>query len=263
MQKTLGYGLAALLLLWAAALAQAQAQANPVASQPATAQGGPTLAPGAVLGAELNKSVDAKKAKAGQEVVAKSLGDLRDNGGNVVIPRGSKLVGHVTTVKAASKQDPQSSLGIIFDKVEVKQGKEAKQIGMHAAIQALEKPQPSPMMQEQEPAGGGGAPSGSGGGAMGGGQPGTMPGGGGGKTSGGAPGSQAGDMGGGNMGVPAAQPSAGSAAAINANSRGVIGDSNLTLSQQASPTEGSVIRSTHGNVKLDGGTLLVLRVMGQ
>lgn len=262
MQKTLGYGLAAVLLLWAAALAQAQA--NPVAGQAAAAQAGPTLAPGAVLGAELNKSVDAKKAKAGQEVVAKSLGDLRDNGGNIVIPRGSKLVGHVTTVKAASKQDPQSNLGIIFDKVEVKQGKETKQIGMHAAIQALEKPQPSPMMQEQEPAGGGGAPTGSGGGAMGGGQPGTMPGGGGGKTSGGASGSQAGDMGGGNMGAaPAAQPGAGSAPAINANSRGVIGDSNLTLSQQASPTEGSVISSSHGNVKLDGGTLLVLRVMGQ
>lgn len=259
MQKRFVYAFAAVLLMWA--VAQVQAQAGAPTGQPAAAQAGPTLAPGAVLGAELSKSVDAKKAKVGQEVTAKSLGDLRDNSGNVVVPRGSKLVGHVTTVKAASKQDPQSSLGLIFDKIEVKQGKESKQIGMHAAIQALEKPQPSPMMQEQEPGGGAGSPGGSGGG-MGGGQPSMGPGGsGGGRAQGGAPPRQGGDMGGG-----ASEPSgqqAGAVPTINANSHGVIGNSNLTLSPQASATEGSVISSGHGNVKLDSGTVLVLRVIGQ
>lgn len=257
MKKSFGWALAAVLLVWAAALVQAQA--GPSGGQAAAAQGPPTLAPGAVLGAELSKSVDAKKAKVGQEVVAKSLGDLRDNSGNVVIPRGSKVVGHVTTVKAASKQDPQSSLGIIFDKVEVK-GKETKDIGMHAAIQALENPQPSPMMQEQEPAGAG-SQGGQGGSPMGGGQP-SMGSGGSGRTGAGASDGQRGDMGG-NAGEQQGQATGASAPTLNGNSRGVIGNSKLTLSPQASPTEGAVISSSHGNVKLDSGTLLVLRVMSQ
>lgn len=250
MRRSLVYALAALLLGWAAALAQS----------PPAAQGEPqaeaTLAPGTVLGAELSKGIDAKKAKVGQEVVAKTLADLRDNNGNVVIPRGARLVGHLTQVKAASKQEPQSALGVIFDKVEAKHGKE---IGMHAAIQALAKPQPSAMAdQSSGPMEGPGAP---GGGAMGGNRPGM--GSGGGRNMGGAYPGQTGETGGGNMGGPTEQQGGGGGPAINANSHGAIGFSNLTLSEQASPTEGSVITSSKGNVKLDGGTLLVLRVMGQ
>lgn len=257
MQRSLMYALAAMLLTWAVALAQ---QAPPAPQ--AAPQAEPTLAPGTVLGAELSKGIDAKKAKVGQEVVAKSLADLRDNNGNIVIPRGAKLVGRVTQVKAATKQEPQSTLGVIFDRVEAKHGKESKEIGIHAAIQALAKPQPSAMMDQS-----GGAPEAQGGepggGTMGGAQPGMGPGGSGGRTMGGASPGRTGDMGGGNMGGPAEQQGGGGAPAINANSRGAIGLPNLTLSPQASPTEGSVISSSKGNVKLDGGTLLVLRVMGQ
>ena len=243
----------------AGAVAQAGAQSAASTGQ-AAPQAGPTLAPGTVLGAELSKSVDAKKAKVGQEVVAKAVADLRDTNGNVVIPRGAKLVGHVTQAQAASKEQPQSSLGIIFDKVEAKHGKEAKEIGLHAGIQALAKPEPSPVMQEQEPEGPGG-PGGGGGAPMGGSQPGM---GGGGRNTGGMGGSsmpqqrQGGDMGG-----PAGQQSGAAAPALNANSHGVIGIPNLTLSPQASPAEGSVISSSRGNVKLDSGTMLVLRVIGQ
>jgi len=255
MQKSLMYALAAVLLTWAVALAQTA----PPAAQ-AASQAEPTLAPGIVLGAELSKGIDAKKAKVGQEVVAKSLADLRDNNGNLVIPRGAKLVGHVTEVKAATKQEPQSTLGVIFDKVEAKHGKESKEIGMHAAIQALAKPQPSAMMDQ--PSGPTEAPGGApGGGTMGGAQP--SMGSGGGRNMGGAPPSQTGDMGGGNMGGPVGQQGGGGRPAINANSHGAMGFATLTLSPQASPTEGSIISSTKGNVKLDEGTLLVLRVMGR
>ncbi|HTM88878.1 MAG TPA: hypothetical protein VL155_11775 [Terriglobales bacterium] len=254
MQRSLTYALAAVLLTWAVALAQP----TPPAAQ-AAPQAGPTLAPGIVLGAELSKGVDAKKAKVGQEVVAKSLADLRDNNGNLVIPRGAKLVGHVTEVKAATKQEPQSTLGVIFDKVEAKHGKESKEIGMHAAIQALAKPQPSAMMDQ--PSGAEAPGGGPGGGTMGGAQP--SMGSGGGRNMGGAPPGQTGDMGGGNMGGPVGQQEGGRGPSINANSHGAMGFPNLTLSPQASPTEGSIISSTKGNVKLDEGTLLVLRVMGQ
>ena len=258
MQKSLRYALLAVSLIWAAG--QAGAHSAPSAGQ-ATPQTGPALAPGTVVGAELSKGIDAKKAKVGQEVVAKALADLRDTNGNLVIPRGAKLVGHVTQVQAASKEQPQSSLGIIFDKAEAKHGKEAKEIGMHAGIQALAKPEPPAMAQGQEPEGTGGA----GGGPMGGGQP-SM--GGGGRNSGAmggaAPRQQGpiGDMGGGGN-APTNQPPGSSGPGINANSHGVIGIPNLTLSPQASPTEGSVISSSRGNVKLDSGTMLVLRVIGQ
>lgn len=262
MQRSCMYALLAVSLTWA--VAQAGAQSAPSTGQ-AAPQAGPALAPGTVLGAELSKGIDAKKAKVGQEVVAKSVADLRDNNGNLVIPRGAKLVGHVTQVQAASKDQPQSSLGIIFDKVEAKHGKGAQDVGLHAGIQALEKPQPSPMMQEQEPEGPSG-PGGGGGAPMGGGQPGM---GSGGRTTGGMGGSsmptqqrQGGDVGG-DMGGPMGQQGGGGAATLNANSHGVIGIPNLTLSPQVSPTEGSVISSSRGNVKLDSGTMLVLRVIGQ
>jgi len=257
MQRSLTYALAAVLLSWAAA----PAQSAPSAGQAAPAS--PALAPGTVVGAELSKGIDAKKAKVGQEVIAKALADLRDTNGNLVIPRGAKLVGHVTEVKAASKQEPQSTLGVIFDKAEAKQGREAKEIGMHAAIQALAKPRPSAMMEESPGAaeGPGGA---QGGGNMGGAQPGMGPGGGGGgRTMGGTTPGQTGEMGGGNMGGPMEQQAGGGGPAINANSHGAIGFPNLSLSPQASPSEGSLISSSKGNVKLDGGTLLVLRVIGQ
>ena len=244
MQRSLMYALLVVSLTWAAAQVRAQAA--------------PALAPGTVIGAELSKGVDAKKAKVGQEIVAKSMADLRDTNGNLVIPRGAKLVGHVTEVKAATKQEPQSTLGIIFDKVEAKHGKQSQEIGMHAAIQALAKPPSSSMMDEQAP-GPTGGPGGGGGAPMGGGRPGMGPGGG---TMGAPPSGQTGGTGAGDMGGPADQQGP-AGPAINANSHGVIGIPNLTLSPQPSPTEGSVISSTRGNVKLDGGTLLVLRVMGQ
>ncbi len=253
MQKSLMYGLLAVSLTWAAA--QVWAQAAPAAGQPA-AQAGPALAPGTVIGAQLSKGIDAKKAKVGQEVLAKSMADLRDTNGNVVIPRGARLLGHITQVKAATKQEPQSTLGIIFDKVEAKHGKESQEIGMHAAIQALEKPPSAPLMEERAP--GMGGP----GGASGGTGPGMGPGAAGGRTMGAPPPGQTGGMGGEETG--GAQDQQGPAApAINANSHGVIGIPNLSLSPQPSPTEGSVITSARGNVKLDGGTLLILRVMGQ
>ena len=97
---------------------------------------------------------------------------------------------------------------------------------------------------------------------MGGAQPGMGPGGGG-RTMGGTTPGQTGEMGGGNMGGPMEQQAGGGGPAINANSHGAIGFPNLTLSPQASPSEGSLISSSKGNVKLDGGTLLVLRVIGQ
>jgi len=64
---------------------------------------------------ELTKSLDSKKLKVGDPVEAKLTGGITLPNGTTV-PRGTKVVGHVTEAKARSKSDSESSLGISFDK---------------------------------------------------------------------------------------------------------------------------------------------------
>src|SRR5262249_7531782 len=108
--------------------AQSQTSAQHNANQP-----GPQVQPGSIIYAELNKSVDAKKAKQGDEVVAKTSQAVLSQG-KVVIPKGSKLVGHVTQVKAHTKEQQQSELGIAFDHAVLKDG---TQVPIAVTIQAI------------------------------------------------------------------------------------------------------------------------------
>lgn len=209
---------------------------------------GTTLPGGAAIVAELTKSLDAKKAKAGDPVAAKTTQDLLSNG-QVVIRRGSKLLGHVTEAQARTKENPESRLGIIFDRVTLKDGSE---VALNADIQALAPPLIMPMSGGDMP---GGAP--------------TMP-----RQS---------PMGGGMMGpgaTPQSNPTMGStppqptspnagategnqgasAGTLGSGSHGVIGMKGLTLTSPASGSgQGSVISSDKENVKLDSGTQIVLR----
>ena len=75
--------------------AQTTAQPAP-ASGTAPATTTPRLAPGSVIPAELTKTVDAKKVKTGDEVVAKVTQDLRNNAGTIIVAKDTKIVGHVT-----------------------------------------------------------------------------------------------------------------------------------------------------------------------
>src|SRR5262249_26564319 len=86
--------------------------------------------------AELTKSVDAKKAKSGDEVTAKLSQDVKSDG-KVVLHKGSKLVGHVTEAQAKSKENAESKLGIVFDKAILKGGEE---VAFSGVIQALAPP---------------------------------------------------------------------------------------------------------------------------
>src|SRR5438309_10847552 len=88
------------------------AQQQGKASEAAPAASG-QLATGSMIYAELSKSIDAKKAKQGDEVVAKAQQAVLSQG-KVLIPKGSKIVGHVTQVKPHEKDQPQSELGIAF-----------------------------------------------------------------------------------------------------------------------------------------------------
>jgi len=59
--------------------------------------------------------------------------------GRIVIPRDSKLIGHITDVQALTKSDPKSRLAMVFDRVEHK-GDGA--LPVHAVVQALGPPLP-------------------------------------------------------------------------------------------------------------------------
>src|SRR5215469_13979546 len=88
---------------------------------------------GTDLVAELNKSVNSKKARLGDPVKATLTQDVLEHG-KIVIRRGSKLIGHVTEVKPRSKDDQESRLGLIFDKAMLKGGEE---IDFNAVVRAL------------------------------------------------------------------------------------------------------------------------------
>jgi hypothetical protein len=229
----------------------AAVQPAPPTAAPSANTAAPTsaIAPGSVLPVQLTKSVDAKKAKKGDEVVAKVTQDLRNNAGTVVVPKDTKIVGHVTEAEARSKEQKESQVAIAFDHAVMKNG---EQMQMPMSIQAIIAPpnrnpaDTSAAQPSNYPGSGtGGAPTGGGGrsGSMGGAAP-TAPSAP--QTSGSAPTESS-------AGTQAQQP-------ITGETQGVVGIANLKLSAAPDPTQGSVVSSEKNNVKLDDGTFLLLRV---
>jgi len=118
------------------------ATANPPAPAPATAAKPPTSAdtppPGTILAVELSKSLNAKKTRANDRVEAKTATDLLAHG-QIVVPRNTKIIGHVTEAKARSKTSPDSLVGITFDRILLKDGRE---VPLQVAVQTIAKPLP-------------------------------------------------------------------------------------------------------------------------
>jgi hypothetical protein len=95
-----------------------------------------TLARGTTLLAELSGTLKAKKLKPGDKVKAVLAQDVIA-GGKIVAKSESKLVGHVTEVKVRDAQSPESSLGVVFDKILLKHHREVE---IEAVVQALAPP---------------------------------------------------------------------------------------------------------------------------
>jgi hypothetical protein len=89
--------------------------------QAASPQAPAQLETGSILYAELTKTIDAKKAKVGDPVSAVLVADVLAHG-KIVLRHDSKLVGHVTEVQVHTKEEPESRLGIVFDKAVTKGG---------------------------------------------------------------------------------------------------------------------------------------------
>jgi hypothetical protein len=88
---------------------------------------------GTTLVAEFSHGLNAKKLKPGDKVKAVLTQDLVLKG-KIVAPNESKLVGHVTEVKASTDADQESRLGLVFDKVLLKHHHE---LNVQAGVQAL------------------------------------------------------------------------------------------------------------------------------
>jgi len=216
----------------------------------------PRLAAGSVIPVELIKTVDAKKVRAGDEVDVKVIEDLKTQNGQLLMPKDTKIVGHVTEAQTRTKQQKESELGITFDRALLKEGGD---VTLPASIQAVIAP------PNQNPNTGnlaGAAP--------------TSP------TPGGfSPGGGRTGMSGEPSPGPGSYPSPGASAAggepnnvppgnnanppITSKTEGVIGMSNYKLStpgdeKPGDKKQGSVVSSEKSNVKLESGTLMLLRV---
>ena len=75
------------------------------------------LQSGTQLAAQLENTLDARHAKAGDRVVMKTTQAVRQNG-EVVVPKGSRLIGHVTDVQQRTRNDNESVIGIAFDRLQ-------------------------------------------------------------------------------------------------------------------------------------------------
>jgi hypothetical protein len=203
---------------------------------------------GATLNSVLSDTVDARKCKPGDIIKAKASEDVKA-GGIVVIPRGAKLIGHVTEAQPAAKAGEQARLGFVFDRADLKDG---RQIPLRTAFYALAAPQ--------------GASSNSLGGGLGGGFGG----------AGGAVGnmvSTASDdasalgSGGNSTRQEELKPSPGAIGGLNssgtlyASSRGVFGLEDISLEPNTVPSGGSsVILANARSVHLGSGTRMLLSV---
>ncbi len=196
----------------------AQTQISPSsAAEPENAE-----KPHGPMPAELTKSLDSKKLKEGDPVTARITAEVRTRSGDV-IPRDSKLIGHVTEAKARSKGDPQAALGIVFDKITTPDGKE---LAIRGVIQAV-----APNLSSGEQAGGVQ-------------YPGMMAG----RDQGMSPGTTPPPMPNQNQAQQPSKP------VLNAQSKGVVGIRNLELG------DNSVLLSGGKEIRLDSGTQMIVQV---
>jgi hypothetical protein len=173
---------------------------------------------------ELQSKLDSKSAKAGDEVVVKTTQSMTTADGTV-IPKGSRLVGHVTTAVAHSKESTDSQLGIQFDRAELKGG---QSLPVHSEIRSLTAPvnaMAAGSMQSDDTFGNGGF--------------------GGGRMSGGA-------VGGGLLGGEGGGGLAGGTVGAVANTAGGAGSSVGAMANNTVSTSGHVAGDAAGNV---GGTV--------
>jgi hypothetical protein len=214
------------------------------------------LQSGSTIHATLVKPVDAHKNRPGDPVFAKTTEDVKSDG-RVAIPRGSKIVGHVTEAKAHEKGQAESALGIAFDHAVLKDG---SQVPLSLSVQAVGSSATRAGAQAEDESlmtagAGAGSMSGAASGAT--------------RTERGLVGGVSSTTGalvntGANVGGSATRTAsglgAGTSSSLSSSSQGVIGLRNLSMATSASNSTSGTFTSPNSNVHLDSGTQMILRV---
>jgi hypothetical protein len=200
-----------------------------------------SLEGGTTLLVDLDTSLDSKKAKADEQVVARINEALKIQG-KVIFPKGTKIVGHVTQALARGKGDADSVLAIEFDKAVLKGGEE---VPVRLAIKAIAPPrQTAPGVDSpgQDP--------------MAGTRTGTTS-----SPMGSSRGGSAADRATGNPGGAGNSTESGLSndGQLTPDSHGVYGMSGVRLAADVSKAKPvSIVSSTGKNLRLDSGTRLLL-----
>lgn len=119
------FGILALVILVGAGAAAAQKNKDqPQVVEPGSQRStrnapAPSLRSGTRIQAELEKTIDARSAKVGDEVVLKATSNVKQNG-EVVVAKGTRILGRVTEVANRSKGSGSSKIGVVFDRIEGK-----------------------------------------------------------------------------------------------------------------------------------------------
>jgi hypothetical protein len=215
--------------------------ASPASAQDSAATGRSeaSLAGGTAIYADLNSSIDSKKAKSGDAVMAHTTEALKSADDRTILPKGTKIVGHITQASARSKGAGESTVSIEFDKAILKDGGE---MPLNLVIQALAAPVSFSAPPDL------GTPSSTGTTRTS-----PMSGAHGGPPSASAPQSGVGSGNGPELG-------ANSSDTLGPNSRGVYGLNGLKLGTAPANNNGqvSIVTSDGKNVHLDSGTRLLL-----
>jgi hypothetical protein len=199
------------------------------------------FAPGTLIRVTLEKPIDAKKAKVGDQIFAKTTDDLKSVPPGLAT-RGCKIIGHVVE-DTPHQGDAASTLRVVFDKMILKNGTE---IALPATIKAVgfaEEFNPATDSEVINSMGG----NGSGRGANAAGNNGPA------GSGGGDPTVYAGGRSpGGNTGTPGT-----SDAKLPFDAKGAIGMPATSLS--AGTAQDSILTCKKKNVKLDSGMQMILR----
>jgi hypothetical protein len=260
------------------------AQAHQSTDAQATAQRGSVQANGSSetsaemrpVRGELVGKLDSKSAKAGDSVVLKTKEATKTADG-MEIPKGSRLVGHVTEVEAHGSGHADSSMSLVFDHAELKNG---QQVAIHSVVESVAPPAgavASSALDSDDslgaPVGGGGGMRAAGGGRAGGGLLGGTAGSTAAATGGvasnlnstanGALRTTSGVAGGAAAGVGGLRETAGAtgsaAGALTAHATGIPG---VMLAGSASGLSSGTLTASKKNVHLDSGTEMVVGVAG-
>jgi hypothetical protein len=218
------------------------------------------------INATLTRPVDAGKAKPGDPVSATVTNDVK-SGGTVVIPRGSKLTGHVAeakphgtgsgrTAEASGAADDASRLGIVFDRAVLRDGREVPVSTTLMAVAAATGDVAASSGGTDFPAG---APAVRDGGGLGGTLRGAV--GGVGGLASGIGGSVGGSVNGASRVVtssPGAVGGLGVDGALRGDSRGTFGLRDVQLGSDAAAGGSGMLTSSSRTVRLDSGSQLLL-----